>query len=381
MLGGLNKKNYLIYVVFAMLSAGGALYMTENLVVVFYLFLVLSICLIFIYALKNKGKKNKVDSSFDVLVILSFLFIVLFSFFFHNTESRLLEAGGFLMFIFSTNIILSKVIDINTGFKALILSGFFIIAPLLVLPIFIYGLQIDEYGGYRGIFYNSNSYGGISATFLILILSWFIPSVVEKKIKKTRVILILIILGSCFYFLILSGSRASILSAFFVTFLVLMKEGYLNKRVFVKIVFFLIIGIILLINSTLFNKYFIAKFAKKKGDLLDGRSETWSIILQNINLTGHDSVFMKNLPFAPHNTYLSILAQFGIVFLLIYILLILKTFIISFKFTKSNSIYRYIPFAVTMNFMILSMTEGMLMKYSMLIVFLSYSSIYRFIKK
>ncbi|MGS4343980.1 hypothetical protein ACKUSY_00005, partial [Myroides odoratus] len=130
------------------------------------------------------------------------------------------------------------------------------------------------------------------------------------------------------------------------------------------------------------DKHFFGKFVKKKSNLLDGRGETWNIIIDNMNFLGHDSYFMSSLPFAPHNTYLSILAQFGILFLMMFLALMIHILWTSYSFSKNDSsLYKYLPLIITINFLILSMTEGMLMKYTMLIVFLAYSCILNFKNK
>ncbi|MGS4347473.1 hypothetical protein ACKUSY_18175, partial [Myroides odoratus] len=228
------KVDKMFFTICSILSLGGSFYMTENLVVLFYLSLVSALGLILLYMFNKKRKAIEFRNSYDFLTILFSFIIVIVGFYSHNTESRIYEATGFLCFVSFCIFLLAKKINVYSGLRSLFLSNLAVMPLILLVPIGIYGFQIDEYGGYKGIFYNSNSYGGIAATYLCVAFSVVLPSLLRKSkfsIKYSLYLFLTII--PAFYLLILSGSRTSILSVFFCCFIVaLMELWHKKKRIF-----------------------------------------------------------------------------------------------------------------------------------------------------
>ena len=147
------------------------------------------------------------------------------------------------------------------------------------------------------------------------------------------------------------------------------------KRVFILMfIFTFIINIIYnftsikdVIQLSIFNK-----FEMKSANITDGRSERWIMVLNEINALGHGS---KHYKLAPHNTFISLLGQYGIFAVFFYILFLINSLKISLRFIKINNCYNFLPFLSITSFICLSMGESMMLKTNMLLIYFSLSTI------
>jgi O-Antigen ligase len=264
--------------------------------------------------------------------------------------------------------------------------------PLILIPIFIYGFNSNPY---RGIFYNPNSLGTIVATLFAVFFSVFLYNMEKfiagekKNLIKTTLFGQLLFTFFMFYLVIMSGSRTS-----FITTVIIMLVGLLfltirlikeNKllSLMVRGTIFSIFGsivIFLLVKFTSFYEYLyfniIYKFERKanSGDMLDHRGDVWSKTINEAGFFGHGEKFFANtIGLGAHNTFISILGEYGWVFLILFMFLLLFIFISSFKYAISdiNDKFKYLPLMLFFSFVTLSMGEGMLFKLSMIAMFFS----------
>lgn len=364
------------------------MYVTNN----FAFFMPFSLILssLIISVLSTQGMRKKINFKQDrssLFLLFSFSVTLLISLL-HNSSSRMfMNIAGLLIFLLVAIVFLNKIQSVDFKLSLIYKSSLYFVSLLIFTPILLYGIKFTDYFGYQGIFYNPNSFGNIVSTFSVLLFSFFTPNVLEKNITKVKVLSYLLLLFILFYLMLLSSSRSSILTTIFVYSLIIF-QVLRDKKSTIRINKYIILLVVttfifLVFMSGIFNDLFetrlINKFSRHEDEITSGRVYVWKIIVDKANFFGNGTEFMKNLPIGAHNTYLSILGQFGFVNLILYLLILLRIIIRSYCFLiRSYSKYRYIPFFITIALIMLSFTEGMLMKYSMLITFLSYGSIINF---
>lgn len=229
---------------------------------------------------------------------------------------------------------------------------------------------------YKGITYNSNAFGGISAGVFCFSFSYFI----SKSIKKYEKVSSLIICGISLLNTIISSSRTSFLTCAVVGMIgvfICRKDiiKFLSRKK--EIVF--LAGIVLILTVIAAIRYFnvgeifydaiLAKFIRKKDNPFDGRAEVWLRVWNEKTMWGHGRDYFDNIGLGAHNTFISILGQYGILAEIVYIGFILSSLKSSVKFLKSDCPYRVIPILSIISFIVMSMAEGMLMKINMLIFY------------
>lgn len=233
-----------------------------------------------------------------------------------------------------------------------------------------------SFSSYKGLTYNSNAFGGISAGVFTLVFSYFL-SEPAKKYKRAWSLIICII---SFFNTIISSSRTSFLTCaivIFMGFFICRKDimRFLKRKK--KVVF--VVGLILLLGIMFIIRYFniyeifydaiIAKFIRKKNNPFDGRSEVWMRVWNEKSLWGHGRKYFDDIGLGAHNTFISILGQYGILAEIAYIGFILSSLKASIKFLKSDCEYKVMPIISAIAFIVMSMAEGMLMKINMLIFY------------
>lgn len=244
---------------------------------------------------------------------------------------------------------------------------------------------------YKGIFYTTSAFGTVVATMFALSISKLLYVCDEiiygsERISRLKATIVLLLSAALFYLVIISGSRISVLTSLM---LIIMSGAHLTRRLFTfrkkikmsSIMKMMMIGIftyplyrvinIVIPINDMFSKVIIAKFYRKQADLLDKRGDMWSQAFREMNLFGHGRDYFSDTVVAAHNTYISLLGQFGLIPLLFFILFLVIGLYKAFKFTKrQEDTYRYTPFFIILTFMSLSMAEGMLLKSSMLMSFI-----------
>jgi hypothetical protein len=276
------------------------------------------------------------------------------------------------------------------GKKIIVLSlltgHFFLIIPSLFLE------EVST-RSYRGIFYNPNSLGTVVATIFIIFLARILilleGYIEEKKIDKISFLFNLFFLIGSFILAVFSSSRTSFLAIIIVTLLssliflgrflivknfkIVIKKIYIKRLVFL-LFFILMLGMITLYFTSIYDVLYegiFSKFEAKADDVFDKRLDIWSRTIENINLFGYGREYSDMVGRSAHNTFFSVLGQFGLISFLFFILFILGFLIKSIKyvFFEVNNNYKYLPFLSIILFILLSMGEGMMLKTSMLLMF------------
>lgn len=124
----------------------------------------------------------------------------------------------------------------------------------------------------------------------------------------------------------------------------------------------------------LLDRFIVSKFQAKlgNGDVLSGRGIVWEYTFNNAGLFGGGRDFYEQagIEIGAHNTFISILGQYGWMSLLLLLLFLVVSFIYCLRYTiLSNDNYKYFPILIFVCFLTLSMAEGMLFKMSMLATF------------
>lgn len=375
----------LIVLLLIMLFLSGTLYTTNNWRILQPYFLLSSTTMIYILNIVYKTYKFKADIK---LLIIFFLFIL------SSLLSTLLNSDfelflGVLLLIY---IYISLVIGLPSLVYKIGKNGQDILAfsllighiPVIIIPIIIYGF---ENRSYVGIFYNPNSFGTVVVTLFIIALSKVLFNlekyIIGEKNKKWEFIFFLFLSILMLWLTVISSSRTSFLAAailIVISFLFLINQIIVHKKIklkqairFSKLVFFIVLIMIGIFFYTSFSDIFyesiVNKFIRKSSDLLDGRLSIWIVTIKEAELFGHGREYFSKFGLGAHNTFISILGQYGIIAVISFLIFLFKLIIEAFNYTKTNNDYKYLPFFAVCLFIILSMGEGMMLKTIMLLMF------------
>ena len=227
---------------------------------------------------------------------------------------------------------------------------------------------------YEGIFSNPNACGGAAATMCAISCSCFMSNVIsDEKQSRRRVILSLICLGLGVFMALISTSRTSVVTIgilFFAMTVLLLRRGSTRKNTgkVLAIIFALVIVGFILYRFTPLHSYMgsvLDKFTAKEDDTLSGRGKNWEAILENAKWFGNG----ENIRMAAHNTYLSLLGQYGILSGVLWALYVLIGLIRSviWAWSKEEHIMKFLPVFSYVCFVSTSLTEGMMLKTIMLL--------------
>jgi len=249
--------------------------------------------------------------------------------------------------------------------------------PLLLIP-----LLLDKgvvYTSYKGLFRNPNSLGIVSATLMIIFVSYFLKQMEDVFINKVKInkkgFLFNSIMGIItLYLMIYSSSRTSFIALLvvvgvgvFLMLVTLTLKGKLGILIFKSTLSLPFVGafVFLIVKFTplpdLINKNILEKFHRKSGNLLASRDVIWQ---QSIDAAGFfgggTDLFYGVVGRGSHNTFVSLLGTFGWVPALMIALLfgvaLTKSLLL---FTRNTSEYKYFPPLMLVGFLALSMGEDM----------------------
>ena len=210
----------------------------------------------------------------------------------------------------------------------------------ILISIYYFGFTILSFTGF---FRNSNSMGLVSLTSIASIVALLNIIGIQKQIKY--IFLIIFFLITC----IASSSRtASMISINFFSI----------KRFF----YFLniLLALFLFSNTSFFKDSIIYKFEyyADQGDSLNERSDVWDIAFKNINLIGNGRELALDYHLG-ESIYVSLMFQFGLISLFIFILLLINSIIIQFPYLKgSNSLIRFSFLPITLAFVLEGFTTS-----------------------
>lgn len=269
--------------------------------------------------------------------------------------------------------------------------------PVILIPLALKGLETSPY---RGIFYNPNSFGTVMATLFATLFALFLFHLEDYMLGRNRAAgkLLLELLGLFFllYFIILSGSRTSVLAAAAVLlsglgflFIKLLRARNLSPVMIKGTLFAFIsfVGVAFLVRATPFYQYLytniVHKFIRKaeRGDVLDRRGMIWSQTIDDAGILGNGSTyFADHFGLGAHNTFLSILGEHGWIALVCFIGFLAFSGGAALKYAANQmeDKYKYLPLMLVVCFTLLSMGESMLFKVSMLAMFFSLGAAFQF---
>ena len=378
-----KNKIFFFYLGLILFFMSGTLYVTDDFKSFYLIALVTGIVLIWfsndfmIFVLKRDSKIN----GGGVLAFLYSAFSVslIFSLIMNKEKSMIITILGLLLIIWCCIIQIPNYCKKhNVSFNSI-----YIILMISMLTVFLYSIM--RYGiktvNYEGIFSNQNAMGGNATTLFCISSACFLDNF-KKKEKNTKKILwlsvISMLMSTALAFF--ATSRTSVLSifvCFLVSLLILIGQASSKKYAF-RVSLIILEVIIFILFVYLFTPFksvvdrFLYKFALHVQDQLNGRRAIWEIIFNRLSYFGNGEASA----IAAHNTYLSLMDQYGIISGGLWVLFCFFGIVISFFdiFNKQKE-YRHLPFLAFLIFSLQSITEGMMLKTIMLIMIFSISII------
>lgn len=301
-----------------------------------------------------------------------------------NTDLVLIvSATGMVLIYISLIIILPALVNGKTPelvYKAILISHI----PIIIISLIIEDFNTDRF---QGLFNNSNSFGSVAATLFAMFSAILFKYVhdyifnIEQKYHRQFIKYLLL----CIFFLLLvalSSSRTSAAAVAGVillgTFLIIVKV-FLRKRIkllylkrLIKTTMIVVIVMCIFIwpMYEVFSETILEKFQIKikSGDVLDQRGFIWGVTLQEASFVGYGSNYFEKFSLGPHNTYISLLGQFGWFAVIFFVLFLLVNLIKSVRYAinSNGDKYSFVPVLLLITFMLLSVGEGMMLKVSML---------------
>lgn len=280
-------------------------------------------------------------------------------------------------------------------------NGNKIIAQSIVIghiPIFIYPMLIEgiTLTSYKGIFYNPNSFGGVAATLFAAALpktAFIIEDYVinGNELDKKAFVLQLLFLIALFVLIVISSSRTSFVTSIalvVVVFFFLLVKAVIKanislrpmKKVLVIVCVFILLAVVACYTTelgALIENSIAKKFVAKSADPLDGRLYVWTKTIRETKILGHGREYFGEIGLAAHNTFISLLGQYGFLAALLFIVfLILHTIkCIRYAYKNMDDTYKYLPLLAVVNFILLSLAEGVLFLPCMLLLFCTIGTI------
>lgn len=313
-----------------------------------------------------------------------------------NNDSVILKTAILVGLVFILCFSLVPILNFNIN-KMILLAIFISHIPIILIPLFQNGVnQIP----YQGVFNNPNTFGGIVVNLFSALFSIYIMFLqkriegVKQNFYYLKLISLSIILIYLMYLVTVSASRTSFITLVMVSTLGIIILGYYiyinNNIAFLFKRGILYTGIPFIIffvlwNTTSFSNVIqdniFSKFERKieAGDFLDSRGDIWLHTLSDLKPFGQGSTyFLDTFNLGAHNTFIQILGINGYVPASILLILLVSVLWLSIKYALQpiNSIFKYSPFIFSVNFIVLSFGENMLLSTSMLLMLFSLSDVY-----
>lgn len=381
-----------IYFLITLIFLFSSLNLTESFNVIGNLAVYGVIGLLLFVPLLLKRKESEIDPITLFLVYFFFLFSVISSLV--NSDVKSLLGAVVITLLYIVGFIIIPLIIPKTN-KVIMYSILVSQLPLLTIPYLLSDMIITPY---EGIFYNPNSLGTVAATVFVVVLALFLGHSenlikgVKTKRYKMKMLIQLILLVLMFFFVMISSSRSSFGAVVICTVIgMFFLSLYLIKhKKFVSLIFrgSLFVGIFTLIGGAILRftplyetlyMTIIFKFQNKasQGDVLSRRGEIWSRTIKEAGLFGQGNEYFSDMNIGAHNTFISILGQYGWLSMMTFFILMIVSFVYATKYSLMNNqdLLKYLPLMLIISFMSMSMAEDMSFKLSMLGTFLSVGSV------
>lgn len=248
------------------------------------------------------------------------------------------------------------------------LWAFFAATALVILWSFNDAIPSIGYA-YEGMFENPNAMGGVLATTIAILVGLSLQSAGWRR---------LFIIGTIFLLVVLMattrsrGSFVTVISCFSVILLVWIRNIRTNRFAFFGLILMVVALSVFLYYAWSFIDLFIYKTVVKSdmaGGISGGRIYLWQDYLGNATLLGGGRWVLEQHDLAAHNTFISLIAQYGWIAGLLFLTLVLA--LLRHCWINRELLYsNYVPFLSCLSFIVLSATEGMMMKSTMFAMFL-----------
>lgn len=304
---------------------------------------------------------------FYIIFILSLLFSYLLNF---EKSSFISFLGIMILYIFSRYIAPLNLITYRSVLRnihTIIILPYFIV---ILYSIFTYPILFERYSG---IFSNPNGQGSTAATIAGIIMAILVYDL-KKNSNKKKILIEVFLLFITIVLVLISTSRTAIITVLILLIVFMSLHFYriLNlRKIITSIIAMLFTSLILyfIFNFTEVGNSISSLFYKfQSRDLFSNRNEIWSYVYSNFKFFGNGESDL----IAAHNTFLSILHQYGLIAFLSLSVYHLLALFYSFKFAINknipNQIFKYIPIFMNIVFILMSITESMMLKLSMLVV-------------
>lgn len=335
-------------------------------------------------------KQIKIDIPTFILIYLFLLFSSISALLNSDVNLILGALMIFLLYIVSCIILPMLKIDLNKiVFGALLVSHI----PITIIPLILGG---SFSAPYKGIFYNTNSFGTVSATIFVVLLSNFLgklEKVLGGTINKYQKIWMIgqgALLVFLLYLVVISSSRTSFLASImciaiglFYIIVALIKRKrlipLLNKGFIFLCIFSVVASLVLYFTKLdeAIENDIIYKFeyrASNETGILSERDQIWKHSIQESRLFGRGDAFFTDMGIGAHNTLVSILGRYGWLPLLTFLTLLTIILYVSIKYSYKgeDDHNRYLPLLIFVSFLVMSMGEDMTFKVSMVVMFFSF---------
>lgn len=225
-------------------------------------------------------------------------------------------------------------------------------------------------GSWQGVFDNPNAMGGVLATFTAVLIARAMDVSGAKRLAYVGGVVVLLGLT----FLTRNRGALTAIGTCLVVALLVWLPSVLRS---LKAIFWFAVACFTAPVALYFAWPYVVqpvldKIAYKEGikeGVTGDRIYIWQDYLSEASFFGGGRSALDNHALAAHNTYISLIAQYGWMAGIIFVLFVIGLLV--YCYMKRNEIYtKYLPLMSVLSFAILGGTEGMMMKSSMFVIFL-----------
>ncbi len=271
------------------------------------------------------------------------------------------------------------------GAVAAILFQAIVFTHICVIAYSLFAGSFTIHMPYRGIFYNPNSMGSVAATLFTVLVAYLYANLEDWSWHRSalgpRTSAAVVVAALTFALTVVTLSRGSTVTAAIVLVLAFCFAarnawGRLTRHVpLTRRRLGLLVGLIAMATvagvfaTPLVSETVLSKHLKKShGGSVDlefgGRMVIWEEALQDATLWGNGRHYFSSADIGAHNTYVSLLGQYGIIPLPAFLIVLVVAGRNAMRFSREAHLskYRYVPIFLLIAFAALSMVEGMIFK-------------------
>lgn len=271
------------------------------------------------------------------------------------------------------------------GSVAAIIFQAIVLTHMCVIAYSLFASSFTIHMPYRGIFYNPNSMGGVAATLFTVLVAYLYANLEDWSWHRSALGLgttaAVAAAALTFALTVVTLSRGSVVTAAIVLLLAfgfalrnawgrLTRHVPLTRRRLGLLIGLIAMAAIACVFATpLLSDTIISKHLRKaQGGSVDlnygGRMAIWEQSLHDATLWGNGRDYFTTTDLGAHNTYVSLLGQYGAIPLAAYLIVLAVAAHNTMRFAREAHLlkYRYVPVFLLVAFGALSMVEGMIFK-------------------